>query len=47
MVHLQMVNSNLEKQSLFRFFFEGVTLRILQMFANPNPNPLLNLRLLV
>ena len=48
MVYLQMVNSNLEKQSLFRFFFfEGVTLRILQMFGNPNPNPLLNLRLLV
>ena len=48
MVYLQMVNSKLQKRSLFRcFFFEGVTLLILQMFGNPKPNPLLNLRLLV
>ena len=50
MVYLQnkMVNSKLQKRSLFHFFFESVTLRILQMFGNPNPNPnpLLNLPLL-
>ena len=47
MVYVKMVNSKLQKRSLFHLFFEGITLRILQMFANPNPNPLLNLRLLV
>ena len=39
MVYLQMVDSKLQKRSLFHFFWgggagAGVTLRILQMFAN-------------
>ena len=32
---------------LFCFFFQDVPLRTLHMLGNPNPNPLLNFRLLV
>ena len=49
MVYVQTVNGKLQKWSFFLsfFFFEDVSLRTLHMLGNPNPNPVLNLHLLV
>ena len=51
MVYVKMVNGKLQKWSFilsfFLFFFEDVPLRTFHVLGNPNPNPVLNLRLLV